>query len=215
MKSFFVLPIVLLLGLAGCAGSINDKKASVCTHVSAGEYCIQSGDTLMRLSQRFRVSVDDLRRWNRLSGDTIRVGEKLIIRQNNAITHRNTNQLGNHLTLTMPVHGNIIGTYNSQSKGIDIAAPRGTFVHAAADGVVIYSGSSVAQYGKMLLVRHNATTITAYANNQNLLVPMNAKVKAGQIIAEVGDTGRRDGKTALHFEVRVNGKHVNPMNYFR
>lgn len=123
--------------------------------------------------------------------------------------------LGGGLKLQMPVRGRVVQGYSAQNRGIDIAAERGTLVHAAADGVVIYSGSSIAQYGKMLLIRHNPTTITAYANNENLLVPVNARVKTGQIIAEVGDSGRRDGRTALHFELRVNGKHVNPMTYLQ
>lgn len=205
--------------LAACAGnSPNSNGRRACTNAPVGQYCIQSGDTLTRIAQRFRVSVAELRHWNNLPDDTIHVGDKLIIRNpsqahsNSKITVGNSN---NSLRLQMPVKGSLLKSYSEANKGIDIAAPRGTLVHAAADGVVIYAGSSIAQYGKMLLIRHNNTTITAYANNANLLVPMDAKIKAGQIIAEVGDTGRTDGKTALHFELRVNGKHVNPMNYFR
>lgn len=211
IKNSFILLTTTAL-LAACAGDGNSRRP--CTNPPAGQYCIQTGDTLTRISQRFRVNVADLRRWNHLSSDTIHVGDKLIIRppHNHKIAPNNA---GKTFSLQMPVKGKIIQNYSSTSKGIDIAAERGTLVHAAADGVVIYSGSTVPHYGKMLLIRHSNTTITAYANNENLLVPMDARVKAGQIIADVGDSGRRDGRTALHFELRVNGKHVNPTHYFK
>lgn len=210
-QSITLFCLMTLLAACGGTGSSNSRRA--CTHAPVGQYCIQSGDTLTRIAQRFRVSVADLRAWNRLSDDTIHVGDKLIIRAPNGTRANQQNSSG--FKLQMPIKGKIIQSYSAQNRGIDIAAPRGTLVHAAADGVVIYSGNSIPQYGKMLLIRHSNTTITAYANNENLLVPINARVKAGQIIAEVGDSGRRDGRTALHFELRVNGKHVNPMTYLR
>ena len=201
MKHAILLTSLLItVLLSSCASNTNPQPRQACAHAPAGQYCVQSGDTLTRLSQRFSVSVTDLKRWNQLSSETIHVGDKLLIRE--PFNNRK-------------ISGKIIIPYSNQNKGIDIAANRGEFVHAASDGVVIYSGNNIAQYGKMVLLRHSATTITAYANNENILVPMNARVKVGQIIAEVGNSGRRDGKTALHFELRVNGKPTNPMNYFR
>lgn len=219
MKHAILLTSLLItVLLSSCASNTNPQPRQACAHAPAGQYCVQSGDTLTRLSQRFSVSVTDLKRWNQLSSETIHVGDKLSIREpfnNGKISVGNNKHSVNAFRLQMPVDGKIIIPYSNQNKGIDIAANRGEFVHAASDGVVIYSGNNIAQYGKMVLLRHSATTITAYANNENILVPMNARVKAGQIIAEVGSSGRRDGKTALHFELRVNGKPTNPMNYFR
>ncbi len=215
-QTILLITTATLLAACGSSGNSNGRRA--CTNAPAGQYCIQSGDTLTRISQRFRVSVADLRRWNQLPDDTIHVGDKLIIRAPNSSSANNKITVGNSSSafrIQMPVKGTLIQGYSAANKGIDIAAERGALVHAAADGTVIYAGSSIPQYGKMLLIRHSNTTITAYANNANLLVPLNARVKAGQIIAEVGDSGRNDGRTALHFELRVNGKHVNPMNYLR
>lgn len=208
----FLASVIVCTILAACASN-NKKQPRPCTNAPAGQYCIRPGDNLTRLSQRFNVSIADLRSWNNLPNDIIHVGNKLIIRPNSTSTKTSIKKTA--LSFQMPVNGYIIKNYTNMTKGIDIAAPRGTLVCAAADGTVIYAGSNIASYGKMLLIRHNATTITAYANNENLLVPINAKVKTGQIIAEVGDSGRRDGKTALHFEIRINGKHTNPMNYIR
>lgn len=214
MKKWSLMMLCSALLLSACGGG-SYQVSQACRHVPAGYYCVQSGDNLLRLSQRFRVSVAELRAWNRLTSDTIHVGDSLIIRPPKTIKNKTQATNKNSFKLQMPIRGKIIQSYTAQNRGIDIAAERGTLVHAAADGVVIYSGNSIPKYGKMLLIRHSNTTITAYANNENLLVPMNAKVKAGQIIAEVGDSGRSDGRTALHFELRVNGKHVNPMAYLQ
>lgn len=223
--SFLALTIIALM--SACAS--NSTTTFTCRNAPAGQYCIQKGDTLTRIAQRFRVSVADLQRWNNLSDDTIHAGQSLIVKSpevkspSSKITvgnaNQTTNQVGNNqFSLQMPIQsGTIITPYSPENKGIDIGAERGTLVYASADGVVMHANhdANMPEYGKLLLIRHNNTTITAYANNQNILVPEGARVKMGQIIAEVGDTGRKDGRTALHFELRVNGKPVNPMNHMR
>lgn len=221
--SHFARPIllsaVILTALAACSSSGSKKSTTkVCKGIASNQYCVQSGDTLTRIAQRHKVSVSDLKTWNNLRSDTIQIGQVLIVRQ---VAVGNVNQNvaranpSGAIALQMPVAGTLITPYSAANKGLDIAAPRGTLVTAAADGTVIYAGEGVRGYGKLLLIRHSPTTITAYAHNDNLLVAEKANVRAGQIIASVGDSGRVDGRTALHFELRINGKHVNPAAYLR
>lgn len=95
--------------------------------------------------------------------------------------------------------------------GVDIEARLGESVVAAADGVVVYAGSGIRGYGKLLIVKHNEVYLSAYAHNDQLLVQENTVVKAGQKIAEAGSTGTDRSK--LHFEIRREGKPVDPLQY--
>ena len=96
--------------------------------------------------------------------------------------------------------------------GIDIGAKEGTPIHAAAGGEVVYSDSRLSGYGKLVIIRHGKNLFTAYGHNQRNLVRKGAKVKAGDIIARVGHTGRATGPH-LHFEVRQGSTPVNPIAY--
>lgn len=121
-----------------------------------------------------------------------------------------------HVHLHWPVKGRIIGRFGKHDHrvhdGIDIAAPEGTPVRAAASGEVVYAGQKLAGYGKLIIVRHTRDLFTAYARNQTMLVHRGERVKRGEVIARVGDTGR---KTApfLHFEIRRGPTPVNPLAY--
>lgn len=96
--------------------------------------------------------------------------------------------------------------------GIDFGAPYGTKVVATGDGVVLFAGYH-AGYGNMVIISHGYGFTTSYSHNSSLLVKKGDKVKRGQAIAKVGSTGRSTG-THLHYEVKVNGKNVNPAKYF-
>ncbi len=96
-------------------------------------------------------------------------------------------------------------------KGLDIASPKGTDVYAALDGTVTYSGWQNG-YGNIVIIQHDDKTATAYAHNSKLIAKKGDKVTAGQVIAEVGSTGRSTGNH-LHFEVRINGTKVDAAPY--
>lgn len=100
---------------------------------------------------------------------------------------------------------------NSLNKGIDIIGCPGTPVLAAATGKVVYAGNGLRGYGEMLIIKHNDTFLSAYAHNQKLLVHEGQLVHSGQTIALMGDTDAR--RTLLHFEIRQNGKPVDPLKY--
>jgi murein DD-endopeptidase MepM/ murein hydrolase activator NlpD len=112
-----------------------------------------------------------------------------------------------------PVHGKIVSSYGAsggqKNDGIDIQADKGASVKAADGGTVVYAGNEVKGMGNLLLVQHTGGYITAYGNNEALLVKKGDTVKKGQTIAKVGDSGGTP-EPRLHFEVRRSGKTVDP-----
>ena len=111
--------------------------------------------------------------------------------------------------LSWPLRGKVIQAFSEPKQvGIIVDAKLGDAVGAAADGKVIFSGPGPRGYGNLLIVKHDADTVTVYAHNKTLLAKEGQSVKRGQKIAEVGDSG--SDKVGLHFEVRKQGKPVDP-----
>ena len=113
-----------------------------------------------------------------------------------------------------PTSGKVIAKFSTKkqgNKGIDIAGSRNSSVKAAADGKVVYAGDVLRGYGQLVIVKHNDDYLSAYAHNDHILVKEQQAVKAGQVIARMGDTGAK--RVMLHFEVRFRGKSVNPLKY--
>ena len=97
---------------------------------------------------------------------------------------------------------------SAQARAWSSAARPGDPVYAAADGRVVYAGSGLRGYGNLVILKHNATYLTAYAHNQTLLVKDDQHVKRGQKIAEMGSTDA--DSVQLHFEIRKQGKPIDP-----
>ena len=118
------------------------------------------------------------------------------------------------LSWRWPADGQTIGRFVSgdpTKQGLDIAGTAGQPVRAAADGVVVYSGSGLVGYGELIIVKHNEQWLSAYGHNRSRLVNEGQLVKGGQQIAEMGRTGA--ARDMLHFEIRYNGKPVDPVGY--
>lgn len=117
------------------------------------------------------------------------------------------------LDWALPTRGKVITQFSESAniKGIDIAGNLGQPVLASASGKVVYSGSGLRGYGKLIIIKHNNTYLSAYAHNNKLLVKEGQAVARGQKIAEMGKTDSREVK--LHFEVRRFGKPVDPKKY--
>ncbi|MCK4240104.1 MAG: peptidoglycan DD-metalloendopeptidase family protein [Candidatus Atribacteria bacterium] len=123
--------------------------------------------------------------------------------------------------LALPVQGKLISGYGRHkntdfntytfNSGIDISAPLGQVVHAAGSGEVIYTGS-IKGYGQIIIIDHGGRITTLYAHLSKILIDIGDKVKKGQIVGQVGDSGGVSS-TRLHFEVRVEGKPTDPMNW--
>ena len=112
-----------------------------------------------------------------------------------------------------PTNGPIIQHFTGKNgnNGIDISGREGSPIRAAAGGVVVYAGSGLRGYGQLLIIQHNDVFLSAYAHNQALLVGEGVTVRRGQTIAEMGDTDAESPR--LHFEIRRDGKPVNPLDY--
>jgi len=113
-----------------------------------------------------------------------------------------------------PTRGRVLRSYQSSGrgkKGIDIGGHEGQPVKAAANGKVVYAGSGLVGYGRLIIIKHNENLLSAYGHNSKLLVSEGDQVKAGQQIAEMGSSGTN--RTGLYFEVRKDGKPVNPLHY--
>ncbi|HGH6893877.1 TPA: peptidoglycan DD-metalloendopeptidase family protein [Neisseria meningitidis] len=110
-----------------------------------------------------------------------------------------------------PTQGKVVADFGGNNKGVDIAGNAGQPILAAADGKVVYAGSGLRGYGNLVIIQHNSSFLTAYGHNQKLLVGEGQQVKRGQQVALMGNTDA--SRTQLHFEVRQNGKPVNPNSY--
>jgi lipoprotein NlpD len=111
-----------------------------------------------------------------------------------------------------PGNGAVLAGFDEvKNKGLDIGGVAGDAVVAAAEGRVVYAGSGLRGYGNLVILKHNNTYLTAYAHNQTLLVKEDQTVKKGQKIAEMGSSDA--DRVKLHFEVRRQGKPVDPAKY--
>lgn len=194
---------------------------------------VRRGDTLQRIASSHNVSVRDLSAWNRLkSNSRLRAGQSLKIVSKQTITVQaaapgnaapaNTVQsravaaeVARHassVTLVWPAQGRVVEPFAAgTTRGIEIAGKAGDPVIAAADGKVMYAGTGLNEYGSLIIVQHNKDFLTAYSHNRRLLVKTGDMVHQGQQIAEMGN--ENNDRVAVLFEVRRDGKPVDPMPY--
>jgi lipoprotein NlpD len=117
-----------------------------------------------------------------------------------------------NLEWAWPTKGKVVATFNeSSNKGVDIAGAMGQAVNAAGPGRVIYSGSDLRGYGKLVIIKHNPNYLSVYAHNNQILVKEGQQISLGQKIAEMGSSDSNTVK--LHFEIRRQGKSVDPLKY--
>ena len=110
-----------------------------------------------------------------------------------------------------PVKGKIIKAYNPQNlrKGIEIQAVSGGAVKSASQGVVVYAGDGLRDYGKLVIIRHSGNLLSAYGHNKKLLVREGQVIDGSKIISKLGSSGR------LYFEIRKDGKPINPLTFIK
>jgi len=221
--------IFLCFFMASCAtfqqrAPVQPKKRDLS---SGSYYTVKKGDTLYSIGFRSGHGYKRLAAWNKISPPyALYIGRKLKLfkgakRKKSDKKRKYKNKSSNISTINKrvlkfhwkwPVKGKVLRSfYRTGKKGIDIAGRVGQKIRATEAGVVAYSGSGLVGYGKLLIIKHNYLYLSAYGHNRRLLVKEGQKVKKGQFIAEMG-VGV-NGKPALHFEIRKNGKPVNPVKY--
>lgn len=136
--------------------------------------------------------------------------------QSTPVSYRQSAPINPSQKWKWPAQGKVVrgySTWSGGSKGIEIAGRLGEPVVASAAGRVVYSGSGLRGYGNLIIIKHNDTFLSAYAFNQKLLVKEGATVSAGQTIALMGKNTA--GQVRLHFEIRRNGKPVDPLKFLQ
>ena len=224
--------------------SVTDRSGGSASYDPAppGYYRVKKGDTLARIALDHGQGPRDVAQWNKAENpnfnpNVIEVGDLILIKppasakatksadkKSTASTDKADAPASSEpakpevvaepgIRLSWPAKGKVTGEFNETNKGIDIAGKVGEPVLAASDGKVVYAGNSLRGYGNLVIVKHDNTYLTAYAHNSKLLVKEGDSVRKGQKIAEMGDTDTNAPK--LHFELRVNGKPVNPTPYLQ
>lgn len=201
---------------------------------SANTYRVKKGDTVYSIARKTGNNPKEIIHWNRLRKPyTIRAGQRLrISRHTTGTTRRSTerSKIGNTARRraravpsatrpksvgrwVWPAKGRILRRYtpNGANKGLDIGGRAGSAIHAAAAGRVVYQGSGLRGYGKLIIIKHNSDYLSAYAHSASILVKEGSLVKRGQQIATMGSTGT--SRVKLHFEIRLRGNPVNPLRY--
>ncbi|MFM0337784.1 peptidoglycan DD-metalloendopeptidase family protein [Paraburkholderia fungorum] len=220
-----------------CASLLALLAACGSAPVGPGFYRVERGDTLSKIARSNRQSVQSITRWNNLTNpDSIEVGQVLrvappggtagtastggAVRSNGGASASAAPRAAptdtapsptpaSSISLVWPTDGTVIRRFDgANSKGIDISAAAGTPVVAAAPGTVVYAGNGLRGYGNLLILKHNAEYLTAYAHNRALLVKEGQAVTRGEKIAEMGDTDT--DRVMLHFELRYQGRSIDP-----
>ncbi len=114
-----------------------------------------------------------------------------------------------------PAKGKLIGKFSrgKGQNGIRIAGAPGSAIRSTAAGEVVYAGEGLRGYGKLIIVKHSTAYLSAYAHNRKILVAEGERIRSGQQIAQMGSSGA--DRTMLHFEIRKNGKPVDPLQFLR
>ncbi len=189
------------------------------------QYKIRPGDSFWKLSRLYEVDLETLMELNEAAARALRVGSmvEIPVRDPAILARVWKKRSANTSAFSYPLQGRLTDRFGSRihpiyrvknfHSGIDIAAPRGTTIRSARNGVVKFSGYKRG-YGRVIVIRHPGGMETWYGHCSKLLIRRGAEVKSGDKIARVGSTGAATG-AHLHFEIRRNSKPVNPLKYLR
>ena len=215
----FIAVTCLFIG-GGCHRHKSDRKKDTTGGVV---YVVKKGDTLWSIASAHKVDIKEIIKANGLKNpNRIETGQKLFIptRTRPSPPKRPKGPAPkkdrSNARFLWPVKGKISSGFGMRKghmhEGIDIYAPEGTPILAAAAGRVIYSDNKIQGYGNLIIIQHAQGYKTIYAHNKVNLVDVQEQVKAGEIIARVGRTGKATG-SHLHFEIRLGTKALDPLGH--
>ena len=224
--------IAWLVGLSGCVGLEPGYK----NYRAENTYVVQKGDTLYSIAFRYGMDYKSLAKINGIKPPyTIYLNQKLDLK-NVSLTLLSDSgpdaddvsrdkikkkkakvakkRRAKSVDWNWPLHGEVLAKFSlsqPMNKGIDIAGKKDSLVFAAADGNVVYAGGNLRGYGKLVILKHDDDLLSAYGNNAVILVKEGDLVARGLPISKVGRSA--SGKEFLHFEIRRDGKPVNPLKF--
>lgn len=241
LRSLALLTVIFFAACSSVPAPVDHRNQPPSRKIST--HVVGKGETLFSIAWGYGLDYRGLARANNIDSTyTIRPGQVLRLTDNVEAsgaykapsTSKNTRADGKSSTASpagsvkspvksmgegevrwqWPVAGKIIQGFSAAenaNKGIDIAGSPGEPVLAASSGKVVYAGSGLLGYGLLIIVKHNDRYLSAYAHNRELLVKEGSSVKAGEKIAEMGSSGT--DRVKLHFEIRRDGKPVDPEIY--
>ena len=187
-------------------------------------HIVRSGETLFSIAWRYDLDARDVARWNQLGdGSLIHPGDVIRLAPPSGSSASTSRPAPKALPKvptqppppwSWPTNGRVSVNFGGKpgtGTGILIDGKAGQAILAAASGRVVYAGSGLIGYGQLIILKHNDTYLSAYGYNASLLVKEGEKINKGQRIATMGEGPER--KARLHFEIRRNGKPVNPRQY--
>jgi lipoprotein NlpD len=187
---------------------------------------VAKGDTLHSIAKSAGVRDQDLAAWNSLDPPyTLSVGQRLRLSPPAAASTKTAKapatvkrpradaDVGRAIEWNWPAEGPLIARFapSDAAKGIDIGGAVGQTIRAAAGGSVVYQGSGLRGYGQLIIIKHNADFLSAYAHCAAIYVQEGSVIKSGQKIAAMGSSGT--DRVKLHFEIRRRGTPVDPLDY--
>lgn len=238
-----MLLAVLAGSLAACASAArwgDSPSRSNAGWDAPATHTVRHGDTLYAIAFRYQLDYKDLARWNGIgagylihAGDELRLTPPKPAQRSPTPSNRSkppqsatrppatppqrpatrppTQTASAPYRWRWPTDGKIDRGFSPRSKGIEIGGTAGQKIVASAAGKVVYSGGALKGYGQLLIIKHNSGWLSAYGHNRTLRVREGDTVAAGQHIADMGLGPAR--RAVLHFEIRNNGKPVNPEKY--
>jgi lipoprotein NlpD len=224
--------------LPGCSTSRHgmapvSEVATVESVPRSGVHYVRREETLYAIAWRYGMDYRELAAINHIEPPwRVWVGEPILLRPRARATHPTARMASvrsakptkadhrvSYVSVppqgdwVWPAKGNLASVYSSSNRGVNIAGRLGDPVFATAPGTVVYAGDGLRGYGNLIIIKHNNALLSAYAWNRSLSVHQGDQVRAGQRIATVGYIGRQ--RPMLHFEIRQNGRSVNPLQYLR
>ncbi len=232
-RAFIIIALCALVACAGGGGKTPVINKSPYRVIPAATKALP-GDSLYSVAWRFGLDYQKIAKWNHLKRPyAIQPGQVIRLRQHAASAPAKPPAAAVSVSVAAPAkalakspaklpgtwqwpaQGKLTGKYApaTGSNGIQITGAEGSAIQATAAGQVVYAGEGLRGYGKLIIVKHSPRFLSAYAHNRDILVKEGQAIKSGQQIARMGSSGAQT--TMLHFEIREDGKPVDPLKYLK